>query len=226
MDMMAASPEEFILSARVPTTIVDQEFGGWTIRRCRMPPLGMPEKWKHLGLKDYTVLHRTSPVFKEPTWEDIHLEADNGMVPKLDIVMEDSPRELATHLPCWLGARGRVLITGLGLGCVLRGLLASPVVEHVDVVEIDPEIIRVIGPEFYGNPRCSIHCCDAREFPSTGHWDFAWHDIWTPENVGLQVEHARLMMRFRRNCDAQGAWSFPRPFKRKLRDAKRFHCVG
>jgi hypothetical protein len=36
--------------------------------------------------------------------------------------MNDFPQELKKHLDFVLRARGRVLVTGLGLGCVVRGL--------------------------------------------------------------------------------------------------------
>lgn len=38
-----------------------------------------------------------------------------------ELVMTDSLDELNTHLDFMLRAHGRVLITGLGLGCVVRG---------------------------------------------------------------------------------------------------------
>lgn len=211
--------ERFLQAARVPCTLAPQIFGGWTIRRDPLPGLRfLHRRWAHLGWSDYTVLFRTEPVLKEPDWDNIHRVRDDGKVEELDVVMEDSPRELSKHLPIWMAARGRILVTGLGLGCVARGLLASPAVEHIDVVEIDPEIIRVIGPEFTGNDRVTIHLADALQFEAAGRqWNFAWHDIWTPENKGLHEQHARLIGRFRSTSMPQGAWQFPRPFKRQLR---------
>jgi spermidine synthase len=50
--------------------------------------------------------------------------------------MEDTLSELRRHTPIFMRAKGRLLVTGLGLG-VVRGLLAKPEVEHIDVVEID-----------------------------------------------------------------------------------------
>jgi hypothetical protein len=37
------------------------------------------------------------------------------------------------------------------LGCVVRGLLSKPEVERIDVVEIDGDILRVVGKEFRGD---------------------------------------------------------------------------
>ena len=72
-----------------------------------------------------------------------------------------------------------MLITGLELGCVVRGLLCNTAVESIDVVEIDEGLIRIVGAEFLANPRIIFHHADAREFPADQKWDFAWHDIWT-----------------------------------------------
>src|SRR6185295_6407091 len=145
-------PHDFLEAARVPKSVEPQEFGLWTIeRRTLHGPDGPSKFWRELigpcRWLDYTILRRW-------TLASMHLHLG-------EIVMEDSERELRRHLPIWLNARGRVLKTGLGLGCVVRGLLANPDVHHVDVVEIDADIIRIIGAEFAGNPRVTIHHADA-----------------------------------------------------------------
>lgn len=198
----------YLLSARVPYALKPQTFGNWKIDRRKLPH----DLSKIMGCFDYTLLFHK--IFPTPDMSNIHrLDDDGGM---LDIVMEDSPRELRKHLPIWLKARGRVLKTGLGLGCVVRGLLANEQVEHIDVIEIDADIIRVVGAEFVGNPRVTIHYADALKFtiPAGAKWDFAWHDIWTEQNKGLQQEHAKLIMRFDKHTKEQGAWAFPRELKR------------
>lgn len=129
-----------------------------------------------------------------------------------EVVMEDSPRELRRHLPIVLAARGRVLVTGLGLGCVVRGLLAREEVERVDVIEIDENVVRLSwDDEFRGDPRARLIVGDALKVKLNGEqWDYAWHDIWDPKGH-LQVLHARLLTRFARKVrHGQGAWGFPR----------------
>ena len=132
--------------------------------------------------------------------------------------MEDSRLELSRHLPIWLAARGRVLVTGLGLGCAVRGLLASPAVEHVDVVEIDPDIIRIVGAEFAEDPRVNLIHGDALTvnfFPGT-RWGYAWHDLWEDGSGDkrLQRIHAELIVKYQDCVRHQGAWEFPRLAKR------------
>lgn len=134
--------------------------------------------------------------------------------------MDDSVPELRRHLPIWMVAKGRILKTGLGLGCVVRGLLIKPEVEHIDVVEIDPWIVEVIGAEFANNTRVAIHLADAHTWDYGDRtWDFIWHDIHdNDESEHLTLQHARLMMRFMDVVPVarQGAWAFPREAKRKI----------
>ena len=139
--------------------------------------------------------------------------------------MEDSAFELRKHLPIWMAARGRVLVTGLGLGCVVRGLLAKPEVEQIDVVEIDDDILRVVGPEFAKDPRVTLHHGDALEIDLAGRFDFAWHDLWT-EGDGLHQLHVALLMRFSNRCGPQGAWAFPRFAARLISRNTNFPLLG
>lgn len=190
-------PQNYIAAARVPLTLEPQEFGLWTIMRNEIQKPGL------LEFVPRTILFRQ-------TLATLHQ-------PPGDVVMEDSDKELRTHLPIWMRGHGRVLITGLGLGCVVRGLLASPHIEHIDVVEIDADIIRVVGAEFVDNPRVTIHHGDALsyQFPDGTKWDCAWHDLWCEGEPHLQVLHSKLIMRFHKAAERQGAWQFPKDIKRR-----------
>jgi hypothetical protein len=191
-------------AARVPAKLPSQRFGRWQILRQQAPAEGGPRiAWfgTHVW-PEITALRRFSDA-------NVHVGGD--------VVMEDGAVELRRHLPIWLNARGRVLVTGLGLGCVVRGLLASPRVEHVDVIEIDEGIMRTVGVEFAADPRVTLHLDDALtwEPPRGARWDVAWHDIHSDNGFGaLQVLHAALLIRFGDRVARQGAWGFPREFKR------------
>lgn len=199
--MAAPTPAEYVHAAKCPETIPTGDFFGfWSIRRIRRDESILGE----LGLIDgpyMTMLFRW-------TMANIHL-------PFGDVVMEDSLRELRRHLPLWMNARGRVLLTGLGLGCCARGLAINPNVQHVDIIEIDRDILAQIGPEFAANPKFTFHRADALKWriPRSSHWDVAWHDIHD-DNGQLQVLHGFLIRRFAPYADIQGAWSFPRIAKR------------
>lgn len=191
-------PRDYLAAARVPASLRPQRRGLWRIRRVRY---AAPYLIDQIGGRIQTRLER---------WTLGTLHQRHGM-----LVMEDSRAELSRHLPIWLHATGRVLITGLGLGCVVRGLLANPHVEHVDVVEIDRDIIAMVGPEFMAQDRVRLHHADALRWklPRKRYWDAGWHDLHD-DNGHLQVLHAKLLWRYRNACVAQGAWGFPRMFKR------------
>lgn len=193
------APIDYMRAARVPETLKPKEFFPWTILR-RPTPI-------EIGFfPTQTLLCR---------WSTGSLHTLHG-----EIVMDDSLPELRRHLPIWMAARGRVLKTGLGLGCVVRGLLIKPEVEHIDVVEIDGTIISTIGPEFANEPRVTIHHADAHSWDFHGRsWNFIWHDIHdNDETEALAVQHARLIARYVdvTPVDRQGAWAFPRMAKRRI----------
>lgn len=205
------NPFDFLEAARVPISLKSQKFGPWTILRREFSgyqdPADYPGAYyenciKH-GWKEATfLLHKV--------FDDEKLEFFESTV------MEDTARELSRHLPIWLAAHGHILITGLGLGCVVRTLLAKPEVEHIDVVEIDRNILKVVGAEFANNPKVALHLGDALKvkFPSETRWDFAWHDLYTDDDIHLQRIHAQLMLRFHKKVGRQGAWGFPREITR------------
>lgn len=203
------SPAEFLAAMRLPASIGPQSFGPWSIERRSASESAMAMKGRKIevGWPDYALLRRQ-------TLGTLH------HVPPGEVVMDDTLTELRKHLPIVMNARGRVLVSGLGIGCVVRGLLASPLVEKVDVIEIDLDVCRVIGTEFRGNPRVEIHLGDALSigWPSDWRWDFAWHDIWCDGNAGLARLHVNLILTYRDRVDRQGAWGLPRTVKRMLED--------
>lgn len=169
---------------------------------------------RRIGFDSQTILSRH-------TWATMHLDIG-------DVVMEDSIEELRKHLPIWMESYGRVLVTGLGLGCVVRGLLANPRVIKVTVLEIDRGIIRVVGREFENDRRVKIIETDALRFQPkrSDHWDFAWHDLWTDGDTHLQLLHAQLFAKFRKHSKIQGAWGFPRLHKRLIQRHGTLRMLG
>jgi spermidine synthase len=138
--------------------------------------------------------------------------------------MEDTPFELRKHLQFMLQARGRVLITGLGLGCVIRGCLANPAVEHVTCIENSPDVLKLVAP-YMPTERLSIIEADALEWTALNRepFDCAWHDLWTDRDNGephLDLWHTRLIYNCRQQIKRQGAWAYSRLGKYWLRKAK------
>lgn len=136
------------------------------------------------------------------------------------VVMEDTPFELRTHLGFVMRAHGNVLVTGLGLGCVLRGLLANPNVDYVTCIENSKDVLKMVAPHM-PTDRLTIIEADALQwtFKNKDHFDCAWHDLWTnPDKFEphLNIWHQRLIMYCRKQVEQQGAWAYRRDMKTLL----------
>tara|TARA_R110001592_G_scaffold209888_1_gene461117 strand:- start:20012 stop:20653 length:642 start_codon:yes stop_codon:yes gene_type:complete len=205
------SPDQFVKAARLPSNIPNMEFGNWRLDRFNSALSSNNGQYN-----DFACLRKyVKP--KDVSYENMHRVDEDGMI--WDVVMEDSLGELRKHLPIWMIAKGHVLKTGLGLGCVVRGLLIKPDVTRITVVEIDPDVAERLGEQFQNNPRVEIVVADALDFDyqSIQPINYAWHDIWVPENKGLQTMHAKLMQAVGESVP-QGAWDMSRSFKRLFRE--------
>lgn len=123
-------------------------------------------------------------------------------------IMSDTTAELSELREMHLRATGRVLIHGLGLGCVVKACLSKPEVTHIDVVEIDPDIIAMVAPH-YASSRVAIHQGDCLSFkwkPGI-RWNAVWHDIWDDICSDNLEQMSALHRRFSRRCDWQGSWA-------------------
>jgi hypothetical protein len=141
---------------------------------------GAPAGW-------YTGLYRSNGLWMSDTrdeWFD-HAEA---------------AREMATR-------GGRVLVNGLGLGVIVKYALSLSNVEHIDVVEIDPDVIALVGPAYAGE-RCTIHEGDAYEmkWPVGTRWTVAWHDVWQNICSDNAPEMTALKRKYARRVDWQKCW--------------------
>ena len=137
-----------------------------------------------------------------------------------EIVMEDTPQELESHLEFMLKARGRVLVTGLGLGCVIRGALANGKVDSIVCVERSKDVIGLVAP-YMDTQRLSIVHADALEWVKNNNlkFDCAYHDLWTDRDNGepsLQCWHTEMIAGLKNKTTFQGAWSFPREIRRYM----------
>ena len=127
------------------------------------------------------------------------------------IVMSDTPAEARDHLIVmdWLDQGATTfLIHGLGLGMIATWLCSDPRTEHVDVVEVDEDVIDLIAPQL-DFPNLTIHHGDAftYEFPSNARWDAAWHDIWDSICSDNLIEMDALESKYRGRVKMQGSWA-------------------
>lgn len=104
----------------------------------------------------------------------------------------------------------RVLLNGLGLGMVLQATLTFEHVRHVDVVECDERVIRLVGPHYTRDERVHIHHADAHEqakgWPSGTRWDVGWSDIWGDYSVDDLPGMQRLNRSYGRRCGWHRCW--------------------
>jgi hypothetical protein len=124
------------------------------------------------------------------------------------LVMSNTPDEINDLSMLCARSVGRVLVNGLGLGCAVWGLLAMERVEHVDVVEIDEDVLRLVSPYFAGQ-RVTFHRDDALsvQWPRGTRWGAVWHDIWDTICTDDLTDHTKLKRRYAKRCLWQGAWS-------------------
>lgn len=125
----------------------------------------------------------------------------------------DDHKEAVAHIQ--MSRAERVLINGLGLGMVLQAALSYDHVRHVDVVEADERVIKLVGPHYTADPRVNIIHADAyaqaKSFAAIGRpvirWDVAWSDIWptiSDKNLsGMDELHAF----YKKRCGWHGMWA-------------------
>lgn len=123
------------------------------------------------------------------------------------IVMSDTPDEMRDHRWAVHKARGHVLINGLGIGMVLTNVLQKPEVTAVTVVELDADVIALVGPN-YSDPRVNIVHASAFDYapPKGVRYGAVWHDIWDNICGDNLSEMTRLKRKYGRRADWQGCW--------------------
>jgi hypothetical protein len=120
-------------------------------------------------------------------------------------------RDHKTPLFCMYNWKARrVLVNGLGLGMIVNAALAIPSVEHIDVVEIDERVVKLVGPHYEKSGRVTVHVADAYEqakrWPRGTRWDVGWSDIWPDLCTDNLADMARLNRSYARRCAWHGCW--------------------
>lgn len=124
------------------------------------------------------------------------------------IVMSDTNAEIEDHRFFFARAKGRVLIHGLGLGMALKAILQKKDVVSVDCVELEQDVIDLVGVHFK-DPRLTIHHGDAMTYkwPKGTTWDIIWHDIWDNICSDNLPSMKKLCRKFGKRCNWQGCWA-------------------
>lgn len=198
-------------SDRYKVSVPEGRCGVWRVER--LVVTGGDEGWQKLR----AILNPHRPARVVPAGTYTYLKRIGGTFGD-ETVMSDTPDEIRDLRPLFDrvdlftdGGSGEgiaVLINGLGLGIALRGVLLEPAVRRVDVVEIDPDVIALVGPTYAHDARVHIIAADAFrwESPKGARWDVVWHDIWDSicgDNVKGMI---RLHRKYGRRCRWQGSW--------------------
>jgi hypothetical protein len=132
------------------------------------------------------------------------------------IWMTDTPAEVRDHIICDapMAEAESLLIVGLGMGMIVNRALTAHDIYRIDIVEIDPRVIRAVGPHYLrmgDDQGCDIriHEADIHEWrpPNKATWDVGWFDIWPTINDEDMDEVKRLRSRFGRRLGWFGAWA-------------------
>ncbi len=138
-------------------------------------------------------------------------------------MMSDTPAEMHDHATAIYKIErlgGRVLINGLGLGCILKATLSFPNVERVDVVELEQDIINLVAPS-YPDLRVHIYHADAYtiQWDKSDKWTVAWHDIWSNICSDNLAGMGKLHRKYGHRVQWQGSWSKDECLYQRRRDS-------
>lgn len=134
------------------------------------------------------------------------------------LLMTDEPDERKTNAEFVQRARGRVLISGLGLGMILIPVLAKSEVEHVTVVEVSPEVAAAVEPAVRRHTganegQLSVVVADALSWlpPEDARYETIYHDISLGNDVELRraqcAQLCRRYLPYLSDGGWQGCWS-------------------
>lgn len=122
-----------------------------------------------------------------------------------ETVMTDAEFERLTNLEFIRNVAGDVLIGGLGLGLILDPILNKQSVTSVTVVEINPDVIGLVGPAFKDHPKISIVQGDVYQWRPTVYYGTIYFDIWNYFNSDVSRLAAKLHRRYRKHL-LEGGW--------------------
>ena len=90
---------------------------------------------------------------------------------------------------------------------MVKALLSKQSVTHIDVVEVNKDIIDLVGKHFK-DPRVTIYWGDAftYKWPTQTKWDCVWHDIWDTINSDYKPQITTLKRKFGGRCRLQMSW--------------------
>ena len=151
-----------------PEQVANHRLGNHTYR---------PGIYPYHGMDGYTAFTLT-----KPTRVTTLLELATNSVGTLRWKewMVDSPTDYRAMQKYALGANGRVLTTGLGLGLVTHELCKNDKVDSITIVELSPSVIKLVGKYLPDDPRITIVNENFWTYidKDNSQWDNMIIDIW------------------------------------------------
>ena len=158
----------------LPYHLPDQENGKISITS-RVEPKGSVYAVVSMRNAIFMGMEPERIVFQEPT--RIHFMKDQH-----GVFMSTIPQEIEQMYRQSLGAYGRVLVGGLGLGVVVAAMDKNPRVTSITVLEINRKVIQLVSP-YLKTRNTTIVLADLRKALKTYKelglkFDFAFYDTW------------------------------------------------
>lgn len=123
-------------------------------------------------------------------------------------IMSNTPDEIRDFMGFVHSASGSILVNGLGLGVLLKALLAKPDVKEIIVIEKSEDVIKLCGPTYLKDERIKIIHADAFEYepPKGKKFNAVWHDIWDTICADNLEEMEKLHRKYGRRTLFQQSW--------------------
>lgn len=124
-------------------------------------------------------------------------------------LMDDRPETLELYIPALQAAREAhtFLLAGLGLGCLMKGILTFNPDAEIEVIEHDVAVIQAVGPYFALYPNVKIHMGDVLDpqWSQDRYWDYAYIDCWQPFSKH-QAEYDQAAKLYAERCHWFGVY--------------------
>lgn len=140
-----------------------------------------------------------------------------------DVIMSDTPAEMADHRHFVQIATGSILINGLGLGMVLAAVLAKDCVTDVTVVEQSEDVYNLVAEHYLSDSRVTVILADAYKWqpPKGKRYNAVWHDIWDDICSDNLEGMGKLHRKYGKRTDWQDSWARDICLYQKRQDARR-----
>ena len=121
------------------------------------------------------------------------------------VVMSDTDAEIRDFLRYIRCMAGDILVTGLGLGCVVQALSQQNATKSVTVIENSADVLRLVAAH-YCDHRVSIIEADAYKWlpPRGVRFDWAWHDVWNSPSEDDLVGMTKMKRHYQRHMVMPG----------------------